>query len=133
MLQAAASRGLSLLLLLFHGWECPPCITQGEQGWVMDGTATFSTRIPVLLHAGRSFLAHSGRERWDPLLHSRESQQRWSNSSTICSVPQGLLLRSHLIVTEITSAKGHGPGQGFLEWAFPLTAIIALRGEVVTP
>lgn len=36
-------------------------------------------------------------------------------------------------MTEITSTKGRGPGQGFLERAFPLTAIIALRGEVVTP
>lgn len=45
----------------------------------MDGTAVFSARIPVLLHAGSSFLAHSGRERWDLLLHSRESQQLLHN------------------------------------------------------
>lgn len=79
------------LLLLSHGWESPPSITQHEQVRVMDDTAVFSTRIPVLLHVGSSFLAHSRRERWDTLLHSRESQQHWSSSSTICSVPQGFL------------------------------------------
>lgn len=79
------------LLLLSHGWESPPSITQHEQVRVMDDTAMFSTRIPVLLHVGSSFLAHSRRERWDTLLHSRESQQHWSSSSTICSVPQGFL------------------------------------------
>lgn len=35
-------------------------------------------------------------------------------------------------MTGITSAKGRGLGQDFLEQAFPLTAIIALRGEVAT-